>query len=298
MSIRMRAIGAILLPLIVTGCGSACGCASTPSPHPVAATLAAHELVVPDGGYLTVCIDPLRPPSDTAAVEPLTRTNTDIANDFGVRLALQTRTRDTADSAIPAALVAGQCDMALLGLVSGVPDTAGLATWEYGRLTQSLVVPFGNPRLIGKPSDLCGLNVGVIAGSEEEAAATGTGTFAGKGVFAMCPAAGKSAPAIRSYPTEESAVVGMTAGETYAQFVDSSVAADENYFYKAGQVTIAANVTDSVVTYLVAVSASKPVIRDAVQKAFDAMDADGSLATTLSYGGLVNVPSPKASTKP
>jgi ABC-type amino acid transport substrate-binding protein len=243
-------------------------------------------------------VDPLRPPSDTAAVDPLARTNADIANDFGVRLALQTRNRDTANAAKPAALVAGQCDMALLDLISGVPDTTSLTTWEYGRLTQSLVVPFGNPRLIGKPVDLCGLKVGVISGSEEEAAAMGTGSFAGKGVFSTCGAAGKSAPAIKPYPTEETAVVGMIAGETDAQFVDSSVAADENYFYKAGQVAVVANATDSAVAYVVAVANGKPVVRAAVQKAFDAMNADGSLTTTLGYGGLVNGPSPAPSKLP
>jgi len=296
MSIRLRAIGAILVPLIVTGCGSACGCASTPSPHPVAATLAPHELVVSYGGYLTVCVDPLRPPSDIAVVDPLTRTNTDVANDFGVRLALQTRNRDTANEAIPAALLAGQCDMALLGLESGVPDTTGLTTWEYGHLTQSLVVPFGNPRLLGKPADLCGLTVGVIAGSEEEASAMGIASFAGKGVFSACGAAGKSPPSIKSYPTEETAVVGMIAGETEAQFVDSSVAADEGLFYKSGQVSVIENVTDSAVAFVVAVASSKPTIRDAVRKAFDAMNADGSLATTLSYGGLVKLPPSPEST--
>ncbi len=58
--------------------------------------------------------------------------------------------------------------------------------------------------------------------------------------------------------------------------------------------TIAANVTDSVVTYVVAGSVSPPVVRAAVQKAFEPTNADGSLATTRSYGGLGHVPSPKA----
>jgi ABC-type amino acid transport substrate-binding protein len=130
----------------------------------------------------------------------------------------------------------------------------------------------------------------VIAGSEEAAAAMGTGSFAGPGVFSTCGAAGKSAPAIKSYPTEETAVVGMVAGETDAQFVDSSVAADEDLFYKSGQVSVIENVTEGAVAYVVAIADSKTVIRAAVQKAFAAMNADGSLATTLSYGGLAKLP--------
>ena len=219
-----------------------------------------------------------------------------IGSDIAVRLGLKVDFENTDKAEIPASLSSGKCDIALSALEIGAPGTAGLVMIPYGALHQSLVVPYGNPDSIAGLGDLCGRTVGVIAGSDEEVAAPGSGSQAGQSVITTCNSAGKPAPTVRSYATESAAADALTSGQADALFVDSATGAYEIEWHKE-RVSAIDNVTDSVAELGVAVSKGKQGLRAAVQKALDAMNADGSLADFWFRGGASDVP-PGASRTP
>jgi len=291
-SVRFRATAALILPVILTGCG--CGCSSTPSPHSVIATVAPGDVIAP--GTLTICSDLRRPPFDMVSGGVPTGTDILIGSDIAVRLGLKVEFENTDKAAIPASLSSGMCDIALSALEIGAPGTAGLVMVPYGGLHQSLVVPYGNPDSIAGLGDLCGRTVGVTAGSDEEAAALGSGSQAGQGVFPACSSAGKLAPIVRSYGTESDAADALMSGQADALFVDSATGAYEIEWHK-DRVTAIDNVTDSVAKLGIAVPKGKQGLWAAVQKALDAMNADGSLADFWFRGGASDVP-PGASGTP
>jgi len=287
-----RAMAALILPVVLSGCG--CGCSSTPSPHSVIATVAPGDVIA--SGTLTICSDLRRPPLEWVSDGVPVGTDIMIGSDIAVRLGLKVAYQNTDKAAIPASLSSGKCDIALSALEIGAPGTAGLVMIPYGALHQSLVVPYGNPDSITGLGDLCGRTVGLIAGSDEEAAAPGSGSLAGQSVITTCNSAGKPAPTVRSYATESAAADALTSGQADALFVDSATGAYEIEWHKE-RVSAIDNVTDSVAELGVAVTKGKQGLRAAVQKALDAMNADGSLADFWFRGGASDVP-PGASRTP
>jgi polar amino acid transport system substrate-binding protein len=297
MSVRFRATAALILPVILTGCGNTCGCASTAPPHAVIATVAPGDVIVP--GTLTICSDLRRPPLEwiQSAGDPPGGADISIGSDIAARLGLKVEIKNTDKAAIPASLSSGGCDIALSGLEIGAPQTQGLVMAPYGGLRQVLLVPYANPAKIAGLADLCGGSVGAIAGSDEEAAALGSGSQAGQGVFAACSSAGRLSPTVRSYATESDAADALMSGQADALFVDSATGAYEIEWHK-DHVTEIPNVTDRLVELGVAMRQGKDGLRVAVMRALDAMNADGALATWLSMDGLVSILTPTASGTP
>jgi polar amino acid transport system substrate-binding protein len=297
MSIRFRAIAALIMPVVLSGCG--CGCLATASPIPVVATVAPGDLTVP--GTLTICSDLRRPPLDMVKTGRPDGIDIYIGSDIAVRLGLKVKIENIDEAAIPASLPAGKCDIALSGLEIGSPETSGLLMLPYGELHQSLVVPVSNPVNISGLIDLCGRSIGVIAGSDEEASALGSGVYAGKGAFAVCTSAAKAAPTVRSYVTESDAEDALTSGQVAALFMDFTAGEYEVLLseagYNEGGFALINNVTDSVAELGLALPRGKPGLQVAVQKALDLMKADGSLANDWSAYNIGNVTLPVASGK-
>ena len=285
MSVRFRAMAALVLPVALMGCGG-CGCASTPSPHRVIETVAPGEVIVE--GTLTICSDLRRAPLEMVSGGVPAGTDILIGSDIATRLGLKVEFKNTAKAEIPASLSSSKCDIALSALEMGAPDTAGLVMMPYGELHQSLVVPIGNPDSIVGLTDLCGRMVGVIAGSDEEAGARGSGVYTGKDVFAVCRSAARPAPTVRSYATESDAEDALRSGLADALFVDSATGVYELEWYK-DRVALIDNVTGNVAELGLAMSQGKQGLRAAVQKALDAMNADGSMEDFWFRGGASDV---------
>jgi polar amino acid transport system substrate-binding protein len=287
MQTRFARHAAVMFVFAVAGACAGTG-GSTRSPHPIVATVAQSQLV--SAGKLTVCSDLRRPPEDVVLNGQPAGSDIAIAGDLGERLGLSVEIKNIDRATIASAVIAGRCDVALSALEIGEPDAAGLVMTPYYELGEALVVAKTNPHSIAGIADLCGRNVAVLSGSNEEAAALATGLYADKGAFAECSAEGKTAALVHSYKSDGDAATNVISGKEDAFFLDSALGGHE--LTQTHDLILIDRVTATVVVQGIGTSPSKTSLHDALAKALAAMQADGFLNDIWYHNG---VPAPTSS---
>jgi polar amino acid transport system substrate-binding protein len=151
--------------------------------------------------------------------------NVDLLNAAAAVLGTKFNFKDTSfDSLIPS-LKAGRVALAEGGTTDTLVNEKATTLIDYLNSGAQVIVPSGNPKKLGDFNTLCGHTVATLAGSPTYAAALQTGST-------DCTKAGKPAIDIKTFKTEDAAVLALNAGRVDAAF-DSSIS--NAYRLKKGQ---------------------------------------------------------------
>jgi polar amino acid transport system substrate-binding protein len=185
------------------------------------------------------------------------------------------------DSIIPA-LLAGKEDMVMASMFDDATRQKQLDFVDYATDSYGILLPKGNPDNIKSIQDLAGKTVAVQSGTAQVGELQKLAkTFA---------AAGKPKLTILQFPQDSDALLAVTSGKAQAQMDDQSVAAytvktfnNGNTFVLLQDPTIATTFSNGIIG--VGVPKSDTQLRDAVQKALQALITDGTYAQILNKYG-------------
>jgi polar amino acid transport system substrate-binding protein len=227
-------------------------------------------------GKLTYATNTAFPPFEFMKDDQLTGFDIDMARLLAGKLGLApTPLIMSFDGMLPA-LQGGRVDIVNSGMYINDKRKEQAFLVPYLRIGQELVVRKGNPAGIAARDALCGKRVAVAMGSIME-------TYANRD-SERCTTSGKAAITVLNFPDGNS-VVALRQGRADAYYSATPAAAAlvnsfPNDFEIAGE-TFEAN------TLLgIAVPKDRPDMREAVEKALEAVRADGSLAQVAAKYGI------------
>ena len=182
------------------------------------------------------------------------------------------------DSIIPA-LLAGKEDMVMASMFDDATRQKQLDFVDYATDSYGILLPKGNPDNITSIQDLAGKTVAVQSGTAQVGELQKLAkTFAN---------AGKPKLTILQFPQDSDALLAVTSGKAQAQMDDQSVAAytvktfnNGNTFVLLQDPTIATTFSNGIIG--IGVPKTDTQLRDAVQKALQALITDGT------YGQILN----------
>ena len=202
----------------------------------------------------------------------------DIANALGDVLGVDVTFEAGGFDALLPSLDAERYDI-VMSAMSVNPERAQVVDFiEYFNAGVGVIVASGNPKNIKTVDDLCGSKVAVQKGTVQVDLLQGTVDAPG-GLDQTCKDAGKDGITVLEFDTDPEAVQALVAGQADAEMADFPVAA-----YSAQQNEGKIELVDTQVEpgpYGIAVRKSSTALRDALQKAFDAIVADGTYAQIL-----------------
>jgi polar amino acid transport system substrate-binding protein len=228
-------------------------------------------------GKITFCSDISGPP-----LEYYDETNTavgsdvDIGNEIAKRMDIKAEFKNTAFSAIIPALQAKQCD-AILSQLFDKPKRREVVDFvDYMYSSQSFLVPKGNPKNIKGLDDLAGLKIAVENGTTIQSLIEEQNK--------KFKDAGKAEATAVVFPKDSDARQALQIGQVDAYGTTLESAAF--FLQKAGQVFDIGGEPFAKITAGIATRKGESETHDAIQKAFDAMKADGSYKKILAKWGL------------
>jgi polar amino acid transport system substrate-binding protein len=181
------------------------------------------------------------------------------------------------DSIIPA-LLAGKEDMVMASMFDDATRQKQLDFVDYATDSYGILLPKGNPDNIASIQDLAGKTVAVQSGTAQ------VGEL--QKLAKSFATAGTPKLTILQFPQDSDALLAVTSGKAQAQMDDQSVAAytvktfnNGNTFVLLQDPTIATTFSNGIIG--VGVPKSDTQLRDAVQKALQALITDGTYAQIL-----------------
>jgi polar amino acid transport system substrate-binding protein len=181
------------------------------------------------------------------------------------------------DSIIPA-LLAGKEDMVMASMFDDATRQKQLDFVDYATDSYGILLPKGNPDNIKSIQDLAGKTVAVQSGTAQ------VGEL--QKLKASFAAAGKPKLTILQFPQDSDALLAVTSGKAQAQMDDQSVAAytvktfnNGNTFVLLQDPTIATTFSNGIIG--VGIPKTDTQLRDAVQKALQALITDGTYLRIL-----------------
>jgi polar amino acid transport system substrate-binding protein len=185
------------------------------------------------------------------------------------------------DSIIPA-LLAGKEDMVMASMFDDATRQKQLDFVDYATDSYGILLPKGNPDHITSIQDLAGKTVALQSGTAQ------VGEL--QKLAKSFAAAGKPKLTILQFPQDSDALLAVTSGKAQAQMDDQSVAAytvktfnNGNTFVLLQDPTIATTFSNGIIG--VGVPKTDTQLRDAVQKALQALITDGTYAQILNKYG-------------
>jgi polar amino acid transport system substrate-binding protein len=225
-------------------------------------------------GKIVYCVDVTYPPEEFFQGTKAVGSDIDFANGVAKLMGVRAEIKNTTFDSIIAALTAKKCD----AIISGMNDTPqrrkAVDFVDYLKVGQSLMVKKGNPEHITSLADLEGKSVSVESGT------TNRDFLAGQS--AKFKKQGKKAINIRTFPKDTDAASALKAGRVDAYFGDSPVAvyyATKDKSFEVGGAPIAP------IPIGIAIRKHDP-LRAAVQKAVNAMYANGSIKRIVAKWGM------------
>jgi polar amino acid transport system substrate-binding protein len=207
----------------------------------------------------------------------------DIAKAMGEVLGIEVAFEAGGFDALLPSLEAERYDI-VMSAMSVNPERAQVVDFiEYFNAGVGVIVAAGNPKNIKTVDDLCGSKVAVQKGTVQVDLLQGTVDAPG-GLDQKCKDAGKDGITVLEFDTDPEAVQALVAGQADAEMADFPVAA-----YSAQQNEGKIELVDTQVEpgpYGIAVRKSSTALRDALQKAFDAIVEDGTYAEILAKWDL------------
>jgi polar amino acid transport system substrate-binding protein len=228
-------------------------------------------------GKITFCSDISGPPLEFFdANNVAVGSDIDIGKELAKRMGVTAEFKNTAFSAIIPSLQAKQCDAILSQLFDKPARREVVDFVDYMYSSQSFLVPNGNPKHIMGMEDISGLKIAVENGTTIQSLIDDQNkTFA---------AAGKAAAVAVVFPKDSDARQALQVGQVDAYGTTLESAA---YFLQtAGHVFDIGGTPFAKITAGIATRKDDADLHDALQKAFDAMKADGSYKKLLDKWGL------------
>jgi polar amino acid transport system substrate-binding protein len=155
---------------------------------------------------------------------------------------------------------------------------------EYLNAGSGMLVLKGNPKNVKTADDLCGLTVAAEEGTVQVDFIVGAADAPG-GQDKKCKDAGKPGITLRKFGTDPEAVQALIAGQADVEMADYPVAA-----YSATQSAGKTEVLENQIEpghYGIAIRKTSTALRDALQKAFNAIKANGKYDEILKKWNLV-----------
>jgi polar amino acid transport system substrate-binding protein len=185
------------------------------------------------------------------------------------------------DSIIPA-LLAGKEDIVMASMFDNAERQAQLDFVDYATDGYGILLPKANPGGITTVDDLAGKTIAVQSGTSQ------VGEL--KKLQARFEAEGKEPLEILQFPQDSDALLAVTSGKAVAQMDDQSVAAytvktfgDGDTFMLLDDPSVAASFESAIIG--IGVPKDDPQLRDALQKALQALMDDGTYLQILDKYG-------------
>lgn len=222
-------------------------------------------------GKLVYCSDMTYPPEEFFEGSKPVGSDIDIGTEIAKRMGVKAEFQNIGFDGIIAALLGKKCD----AIISGMNDTATrrkqVSFVDYIAVGQSLMVQKGNPKHIAKVSDLSGKSVSVETGTTNRDFLTAESK--------KLQAQGKKPIQIVTFPKDTDAANALKTGKVDAYFGDAPVVAyyikrDPGSFAFGGQPV-------NPIPVGIAIRKQDTQLKAAVQKAVDAMYADGTMLKIL-----------------
>ena len=200
----------------------------------------------------------------------------DLGTEIAKRLGVKAQWSNTPFAGIVPALLAKNCDAILSQLFDKPKRREVIDFVDYMNSSQSLLVAKGNPHNVKSLEDLSGLKVAVENGTTIQTLIEDQNKK-----FA---AAGKAPAEVVVFPKDSDARQALQIGQVDAYGTTLESAAF--FLQKAGQVFDIGGAPFAKITAGIATRKGDAETHDAIQKAFDAMKADGSYKKILAKWGL------------
>ncbi len=200
----------------------------------------------------------------------------DIGTELAARMGVKAEFKNTAFSAIIPSLQAKQCDAILSQLFDKPARREVVDFVDYMYSSQSFLVPKGNPKNIKGLDDLSGLKVAVENGTTIQSLIDDQNK--------KFKDAGKPEATAVVFPKDSDARQALQINQVDAYGTTLESAAF--FLQKAGQVFDIGGEPFSKIAAGIATRKDGAELHDAIQKAFDAMKADGSYKKILAKWGL------------
>jgi polar amino acid transport system substrate-binding protein len=300
-------LGALLLPLLLVGCGGAVPATSSspnaaptlaapsaeaspsgePSPSaeaspsteasPAASGLEA-ELV--KAGSFTYCVN-LRPGRMSFRDDNGKPAGVDIeiATEIARRLGLAPELKEMPFEALIDAVAGGGCDISISAQHITSTRLQRIDMLAYAQGTQHVVVRAGNPAGIIQLTDLCGRVLAVQTGSTHVDLVLGQGDHAGAGIDRDCASAGKPKVDLRTFDDDAAAVAALAGGTADAYIGSDFVAIDRPKEFQLA--TALPPVRNGI-----GLPKDHPALRSAVDGALQAMIGDRTYLAILKKFGV------------
>ncbi|MDQ3893053.1 MAG: ABC transporter substrate-binding protein [Actinomycetota bacterium] len=275
---RKLSVAAVLLiwslALAAAGCGGGGDeeAATTGQATTTSASIQAPR-AIEDAGRIVFCTDITYPPEEFYENGKPVGSDIDIGKDIARRMGVTARFDNTGFDAIIPALLAKKCD----AIISGMNDTAERRKQvdfvDYISVGQSFMVRKGNPENVTNVASLSGKSASVEVGTTNK-------DFLDEQNKKL-QARGKDGIKVVTFPKDTDAANALKTGRVDAYFGDSPVVAyyiarDPKSFEIAQNPTVV-----NPIPVGIAIRKSDAELKASVQKAIDAMYADGTMTKIL-----------------
>jgi len=274
---RTRTFAALFLvasaAILTAGCGGGGNESETTTESTTNATAITAPAGIEDAGKIVYCSDITYPPEEFYQGTTPAGSDIDIGKDIAKRMGVKAQFDNTGFDAIIAALLAKKCD----AIISGMNDTADrrkqVSFVDYISVGQSFMIQKGNPAHVSNVPSLSGKSASVEVGTTNKDYLDDQNT--------KLQSQGKKPIKIVTFPKDTDAASALKTGRVDAYFGDSPVVA---YYISKDPASfeIAKNpVVVNPIPVGIAIRKSDTELQTAVQKAIDAMYADGRMKTIL-----------------
>jgi polar amino acid transport system substrate-binding protein len=232
---------------------------------------------IADAGKIVYCTDPTAPPLGFADESgKLTGSDIELGEEIARRLGVTAQWNNTPFSGIVPALQAKQCDAILSQLFDKPKRREVIDFVDYMNSSQSLLVRQGNPKAIKSLDDLSGAKVAVENGTTIQSLIDEQN--------AKFKAAGKPEASLVVYPQDTDALQALQIDQV--QVYGTTLETAAWYMQKAPNVFEVAGDPFNKILTGIGIRKDDAELRDAIQKVFDGMKADGTAKKILAKWGL------------
>ncbi len=274
---RKRTFAALLVVIAAAtaaaGCGGGGSKSSSSSTQSTTSTGITAPSNIKSAGKIVYCSDITYPPEEYYQGTKPVGSDIDIGTEVAKRMGVKAQFDNTGFDAIIAALLAKKCD----AIISGMNDTAErrkqVAFVDYIDVGQSFMIQKGNPKNISDIASLAGKSASVEVGTTNKDYLDEQSK--------KLQSQGKAAIKVVTFPKDTDAANALKTGRVDAYFGDSPVV---SYYLSKDPSSFDVAKKPEVVNPIpvgIAIRKSDSELKLAVQKAIDAMYADGTMKKIL-----------------
>jgi len=274
---RKRTLAALFIisaaAIAAAGCGGGGSKSSDTSTQPTTSSGITAPSNIKSAGKIVFCSDITYPPEEYYQGTKPVGSDIDIGTDVAKKMGVTAQFDNTGFDAIIAALLAKKCD----AIISGMNDTAErrkqVAFVDYINVGQSFMIQKGNPKNISDIASLAGKSASVEVGTTNK-------DFLDQQSQKL-KSQGKAGIKVVTFPKDTDAANALKTGRVDSYFGDSPVVA---YYLSKDPSSFEVAKKPEVVNPIpvgIAIRKDETELKAALQKAVDALYADGTMKKIL-----------------